>query len=698
MSIPIRIFAVISMPLLFVGSVFAENDVDKSNDEEESPDTIEEVVTIGLPIKDYMATDALTGTKSDALLMDLPLSLSVVSQELINDRSLTYLGEALDSVSGAQRKYGYGGTQNFGAFLRGFDASFLTLRNGLRDSGFYTLRDSANVERFEVLKGPGSVLYGALTPGGITNTITKKPTSEFLGRVNATFGSHSYYRAELDVGGPLGGGFTGRINLAYEDSESYRDEVENDGIFVAPVIRWSNDRTSWTLEGEFKESEFTWDLGLPRAEVVLSLPESRFLGEPDGINDVSSQYFSSLIEHRFNDEWRIRQNTSYAKSEGDYLLRSAFMIADDNQTAIRSGFDTEEESENTNVQLELLGELTAFGVGHQLVFGVEYYETTQFFDFLFQGIAPIDIFNPVYGAQPSFEFPLFGSDGKTESAAIYFQNLVSLNDQFKLLFGVRYDDVKAEVEDILAMVQTIDRSNHATSPQIGLVYQPTEQASFYISYSSSFIPQTTSASTADGSGLEPEEGKQFEIGLKQEMFDGKAILNLAAYKITKENVTMNDPDNFVFVIQVGEQESQGVEFDIAGSLLPGWDVLITGSYIDAEVTNDVRASFEGSRLFGAPEWSGSIWTKYSFSEGPLVGWAVGIGAYYAGEREITIPNPDWNLPSYTRLDAMLSYDIADWSFQLNVNNIADEEIFDLTSTSIMPQEPRSFRFNIGYNF
>jgi len=132
----------------------------------------------GQPVENYRAVDALTGNKTGALLTNLPVSLSVVPQQLIEDRAIDYLGEALDNVSGAQRKLGYGGTQNFGAYIRGFDSSFLTLRNGLRDFGFYTLRDSANVERFEVLKGPASVLYGALNPGGITNTVTKKPLAE----------------------------------------------------------------------------------------------------------------------------------------------------------------------------------------------------------------------------------------------------------------------------------------------------------------------------------------------------------------------------------------------------------------------------------------------------------------------------------------------------------------------------------------
>lgn len=181
-----------------------------------APISLEEIVVIGRQIESYRASDALTGTKTNTLLRDLPLTVSVVSQQLIADRAITRLSEALDSVAGAQRKQGYGGVENFGAFLRGFDSSFLTLRNGTRDFGFYSVRDPANVERFEVLKGPGSILYGAVYPGGITNTITKKPVAERQGDINLIAGSHDRHRVELDLGGPIGNSVFYRFNMAVE--------------------------------------------------------------------------------------------------------------------------------------------------------------------------------------------------------------------------------------------------------------------------------------------------------------------------------------------------------------------------------------------------------------------------------------------------------------------------------------------------
>ena len=317
---------------------------------------LETVVVIGRAIDHYSATDALTGTKTNALLRDLPVTVSVVPHQLVEDRAMLRLGEALDNVAGAQRKQGYGGVENFGAFLRGFDSSFLTLRNGIRDFGFYTLRDVANVERFEVLKGPSSVLYGAVYPGGITNTITKKPVAEPMAELRLTAGSEDRYRAEADLGGPISDSVFYRLNVAYEDLQSFRDQVGSDGYFLAPVVTWvASDRTSLTVEIEHKSSEYTWDLGLPRHPVSLTLPIERFLGEPDGINDVDSTYVNTRFEHELTEQWTFRQVLGHARTDGDYGLRSAWRVADDDRTAWRVAYDTWERSKTAVAQHELVG-------------------------------------------------------------------------------------------------------------------------------------------------------------------------------------------------------------------------------------------------------------------------------------------------------------------------------------------------------
>jgi len=658
---------------------------------------LKKLLVVGQLIENYRAKDALTGTKTGALLADLPVDIDVVPRQLIEDRRLTFLGEALDSVSGTQRKLGYGGTQNFGAFIRGFDSGFVTLRNGFRDFGFYTLRDTANVERFEVLKGPGSILYGTLQPGGITNTLSKQPQAQSIRRATAIAGDFDFYRAELDLGGPLSGKVFYRTNLAYENAGSFRDEVENKSEFIAPAFTWLiDDATRWTVEIEYKHSDYTWDLGLPRNPRSLNVPTERFLGEPDAKNDVTSALISSVIEHRLNANWRLRQNLSAAYAGGDYALRSPLSIGSDGRTVSRVAYATEERSENYAIQHELVGSFSTGPVKHDGIVGVDLNRYLQGYDFIFSSLASIDLLAPVYGAKPGTGFPLFGNEITSDVLGIYVQDLISLHDNVKLLLGARYDTSHYQNYDRLSKTMVRTATDAALSPQAGLVYQPTGSTSLYASFSTSFSPITGGRKT-DGTFLDPEKGRQFEVGAKQQFLDEKLGANLAVFWITKRNVSTPDPVTPTFRIQTGEQKSSGAELDVTGAILPGWDVVLTGAYLDAYVSRDNTIPV-GAILPAAPEWSGSIWNKYRFQSGPLKGFGLGAGATSAAKRKAGLPNAAWWLPSYTRFDAAIFYGADRWSVQLNVKNLSDERIYDLTGTTIMPQAPRAFLLSASYAF
>ncbi|MCY4256347.1 MAG: TonB-dependent siderophore receptor [Gammaproteobacteria bacterium] len=660
--------------------------------------TLEMLVVTGRRIDHYSATDALTGTKTNALLRDLPVTVSVVPHQLVEDRAMLRLGEALDNVAGAQRKQGYGGVENFGAFLRGFDSSFLTLRNGIRDFGFYTLRDVANVERFEVLKGPGSVLYGAVYPGGITNTITKKPVAEPMAEIRLITGSEERYRAEADLGGPVSDSVFYRLNMAYEDLQSFRDEVGSNGYFLAPVVTWvASDRTRLTVEVEHKNSEYTWDLGLPRSPLSLTLPIERFLGEPDGINDVDSTYVNTRLEHELTEQWTFRQVLGHARTNGDYSLRSAWRVGDDNRTASRVAYDTWERSKTAVAQHELAGNFESASISHTFVGGVEYYETEQAYSFFFSSLAPIDLFEPVYGAQPQpGGFVLFADQNNSEAIGVYAQDLIAIGERWKLLAGLRYDRVENSTTNLLNGQVTEREPDKAWSPQLGIVFQPDGATSIHLSYGESFR-SITSGRTADGSDLEPETGQQVEIGIRREWLDGLLASSFSIYDIKRQNVATPDPLMPTFRVQTGEQSSRGFEIELSGSPAAGWDLIASAAYIDGEVSRDNR--FEvGSRLPGAPRNSASVWGKYTIQAGELAGLELAVGAYYVGGRAGALPNLPWELPSYTRIDGMVARSFGDWRVQLNLKNLADRVIYDLTSTSIMPQEPRSALLRISRLF
>lgn len=684
--------AVIAAALMSTGAIAQTTASDAGDEASEDSETI---IVTGQRVEDYSARDALTATRFPVPLEDLPLTVAVVPQELIEDRGIIQLGEALDNVSGAQRKQGYGGTQNFGAFIRGFDQGFLTLRNGLRDFGFYSLRDIANVERFEVLKGPSSILYGQVQPGGITNTVTKQAPLEPLGRARAIVGSFDRYRAEADIGGPVADPIHYRLNAAYENYGSYRDKVENESVFIAPVLSFIRDRTRVTLEGEYKHSDFVWDLGLPRNPLSFTVPVSRFLGEPDGRNKVDSLFGSLRLDQDLSDDWRLRVVGGLSRTKGDYALRSALAIGANGRTVSRIAYDTDEFSRTGNLQADLTGSFETGPLSHKLTFGLDYFRTVTSYDFLLRPLASIDLIAPVYGAQPGAGRRLFADRLTTRSTGGFVQDLVELGDRLHLLLGLRYDRINYTNTNLINGALVRDADDKAWTPQAGILVDATDTTGVYFSFGRSYLP-VTSGRVADGSFLDPETGTQYEVGLKQELLGGRARVNVAAYQIIKQNVSTPDPVNIMFRVQTGEQRSRGIELDVTGELARGWDVILASSYIDAEVTRDNRFAV-GSKLPGAPEWSASLWTKYGFN-GALDGLTVGGGIYYVDERQAALPNNAWVLPDYVRVDGLVAYDLGPVGLQLNLRNITDRRIYDLTGTTILPQEPRAFSLRATYRF
>ena len=337
------------------------------------------------------------------------------------------------------------------------------------------------------------------------------------------------------------------------------------------------------------------------------------------------------------------------------------------------------------------------GLENNVVFGYEYYEAETDFIFELQDFGDIDLFEPVYGYEAGslFQFPLFGNKPSSRAHGVYLQNLISIGTQIKLLVGGRFDTVRSKNQDLLAGIEVLDKSDSAFSPQVGLVYQPDDKTSLYGNFSTSFSPVTFGRFR--GGDPKPERGKQFEIGIKRTFLDDRMSVTLAAYSITKQNVATSDPSDPLFSIQTGEQKSRGVELDVNATVFEGLSLTAAGAYTDAFVSEDTNIP-AGSQLVGVPKWSGNIFARYSVQGGPLRGLRLGGGVFYSGERSAALPNPDWNLPSYTRVDALVGYAFGNWDIQLNLNNLTDDKIYFMNGRVIAPQAGRTFLLRLGAGF
>ncbi len=631
------------------------------------------------PVQGYAARRSATATRTDAALRDIPQAIQVVPTQVVEDQRALSLEDAVRNVSGVYRENTFGNTLDRFT-LRGFTQTDF-LRDGYRD-GTSGMRGLSGVERVEVLKGPASVLYGSLDPGGVINVVTKRPPPTEVRELSLQGGSHDFYRADVDVGGPLGDGSVGyRVSGLYQDAGTFRKpaDVGAERVEFIPSLSWQiGERTHLWAQFNYLRSKVLFDRGLiALGDAVAPIPNSRFLGEP-GDHLTNEQYGLTMeLTHEFNDYLSLRQGlrASWFNSH-DYRAEVVGATADG--TLGRRFSMNEDDGYQHSWQIDLIGRFRTGAVKHEVLFGVDLSRQNR------AGIngsnptlVPISIYDPVYGAEPLPITTLArDDDNTTDTIGVYLQDQVALSDSFKLLAGVRYDRSRYTGRDYLRG-QERRQSDSAFSPRFGAVWQPTRALSLYASYSEGFRPNTA-GNLADGSPPKPTRSRQYEVGMKGEWLDGKLTSTLALFHLTKHDITTMDPNDSNFVVQTGKVRSRGVEFDLSGEPLPGWSLMAAYAYIDAAVIED-NSTPVGNRLASVPRHGASLWSVYRFRSGALDGFGIGAGVYYVGERQGDLAN-SFTLPAYTRVDATVFYEAERWRAALNVKNLFDRNYYASSSS------------------
>jgi iron complex outermembrane recepter protein len=650
----------------------------QGNTAQQTPDQEIEIIATGEgENNDYFVPDVSSATRSNTPILDTPQSVQVVPQEVLQDQQITRLDEAVRNVSGVT----FGGTdlgRNLQFSIRGFDEAPI-LRNGFRQFGADVVTETANLERVEVLKGPASVLYGQIEPGGLINLVTKKPTTEPVYQFETQFGNRNFISPSLDISGSLtkDGDVLYRLNALYRSSDDIQDVEQNiERFYISPVVTWQiGDRTNLNFELEYLNEDRPPSFGLPAiGDEIANVPLDRITNEPDDVGE--EEYISAGydLEHRFNDQWKLRN--AFRFTQQNALLETAFPFEIDEETVTVTRFWAvqPQEGESYSLQTSTEGKFATGKIDHEVLFGLDLNLTEDNFNDLIrldqETPLELDLFNPVYGTSPRPDFdtlPLI-SDRETETRrlGIFAQDQISFTDNFFLLGGLRYDTVKQIVTDNLEQTE-VSNTNDALIPRVGVVYKPLKPVSLYASYSQSFAPNPET--TVDGEALDPESGEGWEIGVKSELLKGKLFTTLAYFNITKQNVATEDPNDPFSFVATGEQQSQGIELDVTGEILPGWKVIASYAYIDAEVTEDNLIEV-GNRLNNAPENSASFWTTYEIPRGDLQGLGLGVGFNFVGERQGDLDN-SFKLDSYFLTNTAVFYERNNWRAALNFKNLFD---------------------------
>lgn len=675
---------------------------------------LEAITVMGTRERAYRNVVAPTANKSDTLVKETPFSIQTVTSELIEDRGVTTFGEAVRTVPGVTPQVGWGGS-NDRFRLRGF-ATTANLKNGFRRSVFAPVDELVNIEQIEVLKGPASALYGRFEPGGVVNLVTKKPLDEAQTRFDLTGGRYDFYRGTFDTTGPLSDTISYRVTGAWQDNHSFRDFVEADTQFISPVVMWRpTPQTTLTAELELGRRNSSFDRGFGNSPLFLEVPIHNNYAEPDARLENESALGSVVLEHGFENGWELRSGVqaSWARTDALWYPYGFEPIGgydtDDPQVNRRRQRSVDEQTD-ASVMAEVSRHFDTGTVGHRVLMGADYhYDEWDFEAHAFLGPGgfpvnlPIDLYDPVHGLAPNGPLePYDASRYDSHNVGLYLQDELQLGSQWRLLLGGRYDRSRSGARaEYLPVEERLTRTDEAFSPRVGLTWTPNEAVSLYASWAQSFLTEPSNGMLREGNLPSPSRGRQTEVGAKLSLLEGRLEPTLALFDIRRRNGVVSDPDDFNYVIQVGEQRSRGWELDVPYAVTPQWRLLASYTQLKAEISEDSDPALVGNLVANAPRRSASFWSTYDFT-GCASGLSVGLGAIYVGARQANTVN-SFELPSYTRWDANAIYRFGEaqrYRVQLMVQNLGDKRYYDSGGSFVptFPGAPRSVFATVGMTF
>jgi iron complex outermembrane receptor protein len=649
------------------------------NAQEVSEADPEQLMVVSAERANYKAATNTGSMRVEMTQLETPGQVTVINEQLIDEQRASTLGEVLKNDSSVSA---LGDSRNRERFsLRGFELSSSSgyLRDGKQHWSHYR-QPVELLESVEVLKGPAGLLYGQSAPGGLINMVSKKPTAETHMVFSQDIGSDNESRTGLDISGSLNAAQTlrSRLVLSQQNYDSWRSYSDGSnpsterfvgGLFVDYDI---NDAI--TVSAHYDRT--TDDGGVDSGAYVVA--GNAVLGN-DYIWDTQWSNIDNEVENtgvgvnaQLNDNWSLNVSYNYQNFERHDVESYPDEGSYDGSTYDQNGNDRSDHWVFQTASADLVGEFNTGGIGHQLLIGSNWlgysYDRLQYT--LDSSVTTPG--EPTDSATINPTGRVTDSSSKYNSYGFYVQDMVTLNEQWQVLAGVRYD-LKVTPGDEGESDEKLD----AIVPKAALIYHPTNNGSIYVTYSESFEPQSDvsdSNATNDGQSLDPVTGKLYELGTKWELFDKQLLASAAVFEITEENSTINVGSADAYeVTQTGERVHRGAEIAFQGNLTDDFSLSGTGTYLDAEYTTD--ANYQGNRPADVPEFSASLWSRYQVTHDT----DVNLGATYVGSRFSDAANT-FKKDAYTRFDLGLSHTLQydqnlEMVFRFNVENLFDTEYY-----------------------
>lgn len=652
----------------------------------------------------FVVNVAETGTKMQLPLAETPQAITVVNRDLLDSQDAVKLDDALKNVAGVIAGGYYDGWDYYR--IRGFDASFNTYIDGLR-GGNGVMEETWGLESVEVLKGPSSALYGQSVLGGLVNITTRKPVPTPFAHAQLTAGSYNFVDPAVDFGGPLNSSHTvyGRLAALYHSADTFVDYTYRHRYYLAPSLTWRpTSATALTLIGRIQRDNARQGMPLPAIGTVLpningDIPISRYDGELEAnANKMSqaNQQFGYQLEHQIGEHFALRQNARFAWYQQDWnrIYYPAYLDSDE-RTLYRYPLNWHGPWQNHEVDTHVEGRGTVWGMEHAALLGFDFYRNPSTSMGWIGGNEPLDLFHPVYGANPIQTLQLYtSSESVTQYAGVYLQDHIRLPRKVTITGGSRLDVAKNETKG------APNQNGRGWTPRLGVTWQVAPTTTLYTSFSKSYLPQSGLVFDGSTSGtyLAPERGQQWEGGAKNAFWNGRALASVAVFQLNRKNVSTSDPGHPNFYLQTGEQRSRGVELEATLHPLTGWNLTTAYSYANAEVVHDTLLK-AGTPTLNAPKNLFNVWTTYEVPRGFARGFGFGVGGRHYTDQSGDLAN-SFQLPGYGVVDGSLTYVRGHSKWQVNAFNLGDTRYASgsYNNVYVKPGEPRTVRGTVSWNF
>jgi catecholate siderophore receptor len=665
---------------------------------------VREDVTVSAPAGGSQVPAIRSATKTPTPLIDVPQSVTVVTQEQIESQMMMSVGDVMRLVPGVTVHQGENNRDQ--VIIRGNSSSADFFIDGVRDDVQY-YRDLYNVNRVEVLKGPNALAFGRGGAGGVVNRVQKEAVFQPAHELSLQGGTYGHKRFTADLGQPLGDTVAVRLNGMLEDSDSFRTGVGLKRYGITPALSFTpGHRTKIVASYEYLNDTRVADRGIPSFQgLPVAVHPSTFYGNPADSHVAAAVNLGHVTIERQVGATTIRNHTTLANYDRSYQNYVPGAVSPNQTQVALTAYNNATNRTNLFNQTDVIHVASTGPVRHTLLAGAEVgrqltdnYRNTGYFNNTATSMA-VPYSATVITTPVTYRQSATDADNhvRTNLAATYVQDQMELSRHVQVVGGLRFDRFDLQYHNNRTG-DTLTRPDNLVSPRAGVVVKPVPALAAYGSYSVSYLPSSGdqfSSLTIVTQQLQPERFNNYEAGVKWDARPWLAVTT-AVYRLDRTNTRSTDPDDPTRIVQTGSQRTNGYELGANGRLTSGWTVAGGYAYQDAFVTSATTVAAAGAQVGQVPHHTLSLWNRYQFR--PRL--SAGLGLLYRSDMFVAVDNTV-TLPGYVRADGALYVALTRRArLQANVENLFDKQYFINadSNTNISPGFPRTLRVGLTTTF